>query len=53
MLVNLENKNDIIKHLLKIIDDNKFREEISKYWINRANKFNREKNAKHLIEILN
>jgi len=52
VLVNLEDKKNIVQLLSKIISDSKYRKEISDIWTKNAGKFNRVKNAKYLIKTL-
>lgn len=52
VLVNLEDKKNIIQLLSKIISNPEYRKEISDVWIKNADKFKREKNTKKILDIL-
>ena len=51
VLVNLEDKKNIIQLLLKILSNSGYRKEISDIWTKNDDRFNRKRNVKSLLKL--
>ena len=52
LIVNHQNKEDIISKIIKYVSDEKYRKDLSNYWKSRYSQFNWWKNIKNLINLM-